>query len=414
VKVLIADDDAISRRILSSCLERQGHAVETSADGAETWARLQRGPSPDLLILDWQMPGVDGVEICRRLRSRAAQPYTYVILVTSAGAEDAASGLDAGADDFITKPFDAEEVRARVRAGERLLELQGAMARSRAYLEAALAHMDSGVLLMDAEGRVVYGNPALVRMSGLPMEHALRLTRDDLIRLHSERVGGPETLVERLGAVSMLPPDVEIDLEIERPERRTIRWVAKQVPLPDGLGELEVMRDVTDELKHDKEQAQLARLDQLTGLNNRHAADEIFARELSRARRTARPLSIVLADIDLFKRVNDQFGHNVGDQVLRAVSRCVKTCCRATDVAIRWGGEELLIVLPDTAAAAAATMAERIRAAVEALAVPDLPRVTVSCGVAELASDEKTLASAIERADARLYEAKASGRNTVR
>jgi GGDEF domain-containing protein len=86
--------------------------------------------------------------------------------------------------------------------------------------------------------------------------------------------------------------------------------------------------------------------DPLTGLNNRRAAEEIFAREFSRARRSARPLSLVLADIDLFKRVNDRFGHHIGDQVLRAVSRCVAACCRATDVAIRWGGEELLTYYP--------------------------------------------------------------------
>jgi two-component system, cell cycle response regulator len=415
VKVLIADDDVVSRRILSSCLERQGHAVETNADGAETWARLQRGAPPDMLILDWQMPGLDGVEICRRLRSRATDVYTYLILVTSSGPTEAvAQGLDAGADDFITKPFDAEELRARVRAGERVVTLQRAMARSSAYLEAALAHIDSGVLVMDPTGRVVYGNPALARMSGMPLERVLRLTRDDFVRLHAERFGNPETLVERLGAGPMLPLDVEIDLEVQRPDQRTIRWIAKNVPLPDGVGELEVLRDVTDELRHDAEQAQLARIDPLTGLNNRRAAEEIFARELTRARRNGCPLSVVLADIDLFKRVNDDFGHNVGDQVLRAVSRCVVSCCRASDWAIRWGGEELLVVLPDTAVAAATTLAERVRAAVQALALPDVPRVTVSCGVAELTPDDGTLGATIERADVRLYEAKASGRNAVR
>jgi two-component system cell cycle response regulator len=415
VNVLIADDDVVSRRILSACLERQGHAVESSADGVETWARLQRGNCPDMLILDWQMPGLDGLEICRRLRARSADRYTYVILVTSTGSgEDAVHGLDAGADDFIAKPFDAEELRARVRAGERLLVLQGSMARSRAYLEAALAHLDSGVLVMDPAGRVVYGNPAVARMSGMPLEQALRLTRDDFVRLHAERCGGPETLVERLGASSMLPLDVEVDLDVACPEHRTIRWIAKQIHLPDGLGELELLRDVTDEVKHDQDLAQLARMDPLTGLNNRRAAEEIFAREFSRARRSARPLSLVLADIDLFKRVNDQFGHHVGDQVLRAVSRCVAACCRATDVAIRWGGEELLIVLPETAAAAASAIAERLRAAVQSLSFPDLPRVTISCGVAELQAEEATLDATVERADGRLYEAKASGRNAVR
>jgi two-component system, cell cycle response regulator len=415
MKVLIADDDAISRRILSASLARQGHDVEVAVDGARAWARLERADPPDLVIVDWQMPGLDGLEICRKLRERDARPYVYVILVTSSGSvHDAAEGLEAGADDFIAKPFDAEELRARVRAAQRLIELQAAMARSRAYLEAALANIDSGVLLMDQSGRVVYGNPALARISGMPLDVALRLTRDDFVRLHAERVDKPETLAERLGIGNMLPLDVEVDLEVENPERRTIRWIAKQVPLPEGLGELDLLRDVTDEVAHERRQAKLARVDQLTGLHNRHAAAELFERELSRARRSREPLSLVLADIDHFKRVNDAHGHHVGDEVLRAVSRALGECCRRADMAIRWGGEELLVLMPGTPLAGALLVADRMRATVHALSVADLPQVTISCGVAELLPDEATLGGAIERADARLYEAKASGRNTVR
>jgi diguanylate cyclase (GGDEF)-like protein len=338
-----------------------------------------------------------------------------VLLVTSSDApHDIASALEAGADDFIAKPFDPDELSARVRAGQRIIELQAGVAHSRAYLEAVLSHIDSGVLLMDCSGHVVYVNDALVRMLGMPHERALQLTRADFVRLHTERFGDANTLAERLGVGEMLPFDAEIDLEVTTPERRVFRWIAKQVPLPEGPGQLDLLRDVTDEVERERQREKLARIDHLTGLLNRHAADESFAREVARARRTGQPLSIVLSDIDHFKRVNDTFGHGVGDQVLREVSRTLAARCRVTDVAIRWGGEELLVLLPNTPLAGAAVLAEGIRSAVEAIARPDLPRVTVSCGVAQLEREDSRLDNTVERADARLYEAKASGRNAVR
>src|SRR5690606_28966066 len=141
---------------------------------------------------------------------------------------------------------------------------------------------------------------------------------------------------------------------------------------PEGPGELDIVRDVTAEIERDREQATLARVDHLTGLHNRHAAEEIFQRELARAERARHPLSVVLADIDRFKRINDSYGHNAGDGVLRAVSRVLTACCRGGDVAIRWGGEELLLLLPNTALDGARRLAERVRAGVQALCLPGL------------------------------------------
>jgi two-component system cell cycle response regulator len=415
MNVLVADDDAISCKILSSSLSRLGYSVEVVSDGGSAWGRLSGDELPELAILDWQMPGLDGPEICRRLRRRRSGAYTYVILVTSNGSPHlAAEGLEAGADDFITKPFDLEELRARVRAGERIVELQAEKERARAHLEAVVSNLDCAVLLIDPKGHVVYGNQALSSLSGMPLDAALQLTRQDFVRRDDEHRSEPDGLIERMAMGGTLPLDVEVDVEITRPERRMLRWVAKQVALPDGEGELDILRDVTAEIERDREQAKLARVDHLTGLHNRHAAEEIFRRELARARRAEHPLSLVLADIDRFKRVNDSYGHNAGDEVLRAVSRSLASCCRANDVPIRWGGEELLVLMPDTSLEGARSLAERMRAAVQALSLPDLPAVTISCGVAELDPSESSLESAVERADARLYEAKESGRNAVR
>src|SRR5690606_37403765 len=268
MRVLIADDDAISRRILSASLTRFGHTVDVASDDSSAWAGLSGEAPPELVILDWQMPGIDGPELCRRLRQRPAASYTYVILITSNGSPQlAAEGLEAGADDFLIKPFDREELRVRVRAGERILQLQAEKERARAHLEAVVSNLDCAVLLIDPDGHVVYGNPALASLSGVPLDAALQLTRQDFARRDDERRSEPDALIERMAMVGALPLDVEVDVEVRRPERRMLRWMAKQVALPEGPGELDIVRDVTAEIERDREQATLARVDHLTGLH---------------------------------------------------------------------------------------------------------------------------------------------------
>jgi DNA-binding response OmpR family regulator len=127
VKVLIADDDPVSRRLLQAALEKWGYEVLVTTNGTDVWKVLQGASVPSLLILDWQMPGMDGVEICRKVRESPPLRSAYIILLTSRGAkEDIVQGLEAGADDYVTKPFDHGELRARVQVGGRVVQLQSA------------------------------------------------------------------------------------------------------------------------------------------------------------------------------------------------------------------------------------------------------------------------------------------------
>jgi DNA-binding response OmpR family regulator len=146
MKVLIAEDNLFSRRLLKTILEKAGYEIVEATDGEGAWELLQQEDAPRLLVLDWMMPGIDGLDLCQRLRQKyehsAAQPY--VIMVTSkANVEDIVRGLRSGADDYITKPFDNEELKARIAIGKRIIDLQNDVQRKIDQLEAAVQKINA-------------------------------------------------------------------------------------------------------------------------------------------------------------------------------------------------------------------------------------------------------------------------------
>jgi two-component system cell cycle response regulator len=141
VKVLIAEDDMVSRRLLEAMLTRWGYEVVVTHDGVEAWEVLQGTNTPPLAILDWMMPGMDGVEVCRKVRQREQEPYIYLILLTTKGRkENLIEGLEAGADDYLTKPFDPHELQVRLRAGKRIVTLQAELIEARESLRIQATH----------------------------------------------------------------------------------------------------------------------------------------------------------------------------------------------------------------------------------------------------------------------------------
>jgi diguanylate cyclase (GGDEF)-like protein len=140
-RILIAEDDPISRRMLQAFLSKWGYQVDAVADGAEAWAILEQPDAPQLAVLDWMMPGLEGPQVCRRVRELAERPYTYILLLTARGQkDDLLRGLESGADDYLTKPFDAQELRARLRVGERILDLQSSLITAREELRFRATH----------------------------------------------------------------------------------------------------------------------------------------------------------------------------------------------------------------------------------------------------------------------------------
>ncbi|MBX9599600.1 MAG: diguanylate cyclase [Bryobacteraceae bacterium] len=298
MKILIADDSIVSRHLLEATLRKWEYDVVIASDGAEAWEILQRPDAPSIAILDWVMPGLTGPEVCRNVRQRAREPYTYLLLLTSKSLkEDLVEGMESGADDYLVKPFDQHELKVRLRAGRRIVELQIELLRAREILR----------------------------------EQATR--------------------------------------------------------------------------------------DFLTGLWNRSSILEILERELIRGERERRPVGVVLADLDHFKQVNDTHGHFAGDAVLREAARRMVACCRPYDSIGRYGGEELLVILPGCNGEDSSHQAERMRLSVcgDPLMLSEAPyQLTCSFGAAWAEPGRKSTSEQLIRAaDDALYRAKNQGRNLV-
>ena len=288
--------------------------------------------------------------------------------------------------------------------------LRADLQRSAAYLQSVLAGMDSGILLSDASGHVVYANRPFAEISGMPEERLVGAHRGEIVRALLEHVREPEPLLRITASPSA---EGEAEFILERPEPGVFRWASRAVPLPEGEGRLDVVSDVTNETRLREMYMRQAVTDSLTALLNRLGGHQTIAREVARARRHGTALSFAMIDIDHFKDVNDCFGHGVGDDVLREVADVIGRAIRGDDALIRWGGEEFLLVLPGARRPQAIELAERLRSRVAGLAVEGLPPVTISIGVDELGADETGAEPAIERADQRMYAAKAAGRNRV-
>jgi diguanylate cyclase (GGDEF)-like protein len=312
-KILVVDDDKPNISLIRMGLAAGGYEFAEAYDGASALARI-RDAKPDLVIMDVEMPGLSGVEVCRIIKANqgdGAFGFIPVILMTARGSTGKVEGLELGADDYLTKPFDMLELSARVQSMLRLKALQ-------------------------------------------------------------------DELVAKCRDLDRMNQDLERkSLELER----------------------------------------LARVDPLTGLFNRRYFEERFYSEFARSQRYRVPLTCLMLDIDHFKKVNDTRGHQGGDHALKEVALTMRRTLRDVDLLARFGGEEFVAVLPETAQREGERAAERLRAAVERnkMEHDGKPlRVTVSIGVASYPVPGINDPEALLRvADDALYRAKQRGRNRV-
>lgn len=280
------------------------------------------------------------------------------------------------------------------------------------FLDMVANSLESGVLVIDANRRIVLCSGPMAATFGLPVEEVLAMTPEALMEFVTGLVDDPPPVI-RDGR--LLPFESRItceEFELSRPNRSVVRWVARRVSEPEE-SIIVVCTDITAEVDLVAAYERLSMTDRLTGLSNRRGAEQFVRRESSKFKRYGGNMSVVIMDVDHFKAVNDTYGHNVGDQVLRAVGATIADVIRVCDFAARWGGEEFLVVLPNTNLEGGLLCAERLRQAVEHIVFPGGLAVTISAGVAEMGRSEDPMV-VIGRADELLYKAKHEGRNCVR
>lgn len=298
MRVLVADDEPGARLVAQGVVEGLGHQCVVAEDGDAAW-RLFQQHQPEVLVTDWRMPGLDGLQLCRAVRNAERDSYTYIVLLTSMDRhDDVLSGVEAGADDYVVKPLDPFALHARLLVARRVTSLHAELGRYRAEL------------------------------------------------------------------------------------------------------------------------ANQARTDPLTGVRNRLKLTADLGLLHSRSERYARTYSLALCDVDSFKHFNDTYGHQAGDDALRAVAATLVAQLREGEGVYRYGGEEFLVALPEQRATGAAAALERCRKAVERLAIEHsggpAPVLTISTGVsAFVPATPISSEDVLRQADIALYRAKSSGRNTV-
>ncbi len=306
-----------------------------------------------------------------------------------------------------------ESLREIVREKEE--KLQDALRRFReksVYLDNIMrSSTESAIIAIDIRMTVKYCNPAAEQMLGIRADDIIEKR---LQNIYSQNGIGHNSLILAFAAVKR---NEEYQFSIQRSSNARSRslecrvsgiWTHEQIL----TGYVLILRDVTERRQLEEQLTMAATIDKLTGVYNRHTFEDLLARELARAQRHKSALSLIMADIDHFKKINDTCGHQTGDKALKSVADILTQSIRRSDVLGRWGGEEFMILAPETPAINATALAEKLRRNVEACEFPLFNRLTVSMGVTVLQHDD-SIESLIARVDAALYDAKHNGRNRV-
>ncbi len=471
-RILVADDDPSLTRALTWILKEHGYEVHVAPGGEGIFAKLDEAKT-DLLLLDIMLPKVDGLQLLERLKQDDRYRDVPVLMVSSMPPEEATvRSLGLGASDFIAKPFRVRELVARVEAHIRVGRAL-AQAREEAKTGAAmvdilhevtdslkpeeiyhiLARRVARVLKIskcsmvlaksgDEMGVVVaaYENPMLrnlqVELARYPeIRQALETSRLVLVEnvsadpLYAEerqrwQRDGINVPTHSAAALPFWMKDQQIGVFFLRttgddpPLTKADAQFAETV-IKTAVSAIEKAYDFESAVSDKQRLEKLASTDALTGCLNRRALSEALEQELDRARRYSLALTILLADIDRFKQINDTRGHIAGDSILRQVGELLRREARSVDIVARYGGEEFVVVMPETALHGAAIFAERLRRRVMARDFADQgedpAHLTVSIGLASFPDERVHDADGfVALADQALYRAKTEGRNLVR
>lgn len=448
-RVLVVDDVVANVKLLEARLAAEYFEVITAFSGPEALDICTRGLC-DIVLLDVMMPGMDGFEVCRRLKMHPRTAHIPVIIITALDQpSDRVAGLEAGADDFLTKPVSDISLITRVKSLVRLKTLTDElMLRAATTNEIGLDQtMETGinagqggrVLVVEDQAatldriRSTLGALHSIEHESDPQEALFKAADGDFdLAIISLNLAGFDGLrlcsqlrsLERTRQMPILVvvgPDDNARL-LRGLDLGVNDYLMRPIERNEMLARVRTQirrKRFSDRLRDNVQLTlEMAITDGLTGLHNRRYLERHLATLVTQAVTQKKPLSLLVLDIDHFKSINDGFGHAAGDEVLREFSRRVRKAVRGIDLAARLGGEEFVIAMPDTDAALALLVGERLRQKIagEPFVVQDGSRhltVTVSIGINSLVSGEDSPQTLLKRADDALYRAKRAGRNRV-
>ncbi len=447
-RILVVDDIPANVKLLEARLLAEYFDVLTADNGYDALAICER-TQVDLILLDVMMPGIDGFEVCERLKENPRTAHIPVVMVTALDQpSDRVRGLKAGADDFLTKPVNDLQLMSRVKSLVRLKTLTDELRVRAATAEAigmetglagAIGDEPGSVLLVDgrasSQERIVRALKPIAEVSCMsdpqaalfdaaenPFELVIvnaNFSDYDPLRLCSQLRSLERT---RFLPILLIAEQGDDDMIVRALDLGVTDYLMRPVDanelLARSLTQIRRKR-YNDRLRASVRQTiELAVTDGLTGLHNRRYLDSHLKLLIDRSLARGRQMSICMTDIDRFKLINDTYGHDVGDVVLREFASRLRTAVRGADLACRYGGEEFVLVMPDTSAETAAAVAERLRMTIEQepfrLSDGGVPlQVTASIGIASLLPQGDAAERLLKRADNALYEAKRAGRNRV-
>ena len=447
--ILVVDDVPANVKLLEVKLTNEYYDVITAKDGFEAIAQAKQH-KPDIILLDVMMPGMDGFETCRRMKEDAAISHIPVVMVTAlSDPSDRVSGLEAGADDFLTKPINDTALLARVRSLVRIKVLLDELRlRDKTGLQMGILSENQNSFTSDVSGaHIVLIDDDVVQSAKLSerlqanyrvtvIDEATRaiptlqgLHDVDLIIITTQlndadalRICAHMRNVESIRNVPivMLVDEEEMQLVLKGLELGINDYLMLPVDHNEMSARVKTQirrKKYQDALKQNYQSSiSMAVTDALTGLYNRHYLDAHLHNMVANCIANKKPLSLLIMDMDHFKSVNDTYGHDCGDEVLKQLAKHIIDTVRSSDLAARIGGEEFVILMPEADAKAAYGLAERIRTSVERTPFTITNEVgqifkTLSIGLSSLNLNGDTPVDLIKRADVSLYQAKNTGRN---
>jgi two-component system, cell cycle response regulator len=447
-RILVVDDVDVNVKLLEAKLASEYFNVIAAHDG-QTALKIAQDGRPDLILLDVMMPRMDGFEVCRRLKADQRTADIPVVMVTAlTDAADRVRGLESGADDFLTKPVNDVALFARVRSLVRLRRMteewrhreevydqfnalfdketpakDKGPARILVWEENAFAGARLAELLQPVAGEIVRPSSAeeLIHNCDQSIELVILSLAGklDALRLVSQLRAQEQS---RVVPILLIADPCELPRLAKALDLGATDYLVRPLDRNELIARARTSirrKRVQDRLQENYQKSlSLALTDGLTGLYNRRYLSAHLESLLPHVAEGAKGPALLMFDIDFFKKVNDSYGHAAGDAVLKEVSARVIRNVRAFDLVSRYGGEEFVVVLPETPLPVAVVVAERLRATIAETPISvgdpaiDLD-ISISIGVAVTRDATETAASLMRRADEALYAAKAHGRNCV-